>query len=234
MDKCKTIIQRHCVGIVIGMGAAVLVGLVIYVALAVIEARPASAQDNRIPVYSLAGIYRPAFEGAGIRMDSLLGSWCEKVHEPTSAGVYRVGCWARPGGVLDRADVDIDTMTVAEVDARVTAALASGREPAFITINPPYFHAGYAGRYAAAIHGLGTDQYSAATRACVQVQGQSPRSVGWNPARTRVVPFSIGTTGAAALTASSVQVGTVGVSLHAGNCDTSAIAQWTYSLPLAS
>ena len=232
MDKLKRIIQRHCVGIVIGVGAAVLVGLAIYAAWSIVGARPASAQDG-IPEYRFAGLYKSAFPGSGVATSALVGAFCEKVSEATPSGAYRVGCWTWADGHLDRADVEIDVQTDAEVDARITAALTSGREPTFVTLNPPYFQTGYAGRYAAAIHGLGIDQYPTATRACVQVQGQSPRSVGWNPARTRVVPFSIGTTGAAALTAGSVQVGTVGVSLHAGNCDTSAIAQWTYSLPLA-
>lgn len=208
--------------------AASLTLIAVIVALAV--AAQVSAQDPESD-YRLPGLYVAAFPEAGIAVSALRGDWCASVSEPTNTGGYLVRCWTLDpsDGFPATADRTIDTMTTAEVVALATAQ----DEPAFVAVNPPYLHAGYAGRYAATVHGLGASDHATATRACVQVQGEDVGGVAWDPARTRVVPFSIGDTRAAALTAGSVQVATVGVSLHAGACTTSALTSWTYSLPLA-
>lgn len=186
------------------------------------------AQDG-IARYRLGGVYQAAFAGAGMLTSALLGDYCAAVGPASSGGVFRAKCWTlgEAGEFREPYAVDIDTMTADEVDARI--ALAS--EPAFLAVNPPYLHAG---RYAATIHGLGADEYGTATRACVQVQGADVGNVAWNPARTRVVPFTIDDTRAATLAAASVQAATVSVSLHAGACSTLALNAWTYSLPLSA
>lgn len=211
-----------------------VISLVLIAALVAIGviASVTSAQGT-IDDYRLPGLYVPAFPGAGIATAALVGDFCASVQPPTSSGAYTVRCWTLdPDGLRDDADVEIDTMTDAEVDARIALASAQG-EPAFVAVAPPYLHAGYAGLYAAAIHGLDVGDYATATRACVVVQGTAAGDVAWNPSRTRVVPFAIDTGAAATLTNNAVNPATVGVSLHAGGCSTAALTSWTYSLPLA-
>lgn len=100
--------------------ALAALAVVILCASAGAAAAAALAQSD-VPEYGLPGLYVPAFPGAGVSTEALVGDYCASV-EPGEAGVYTLRCYADEHS--PQAPVSIDTATDAEIDARVAAETA--------------------------------------------------------------------------------------------------------------
>ena len=144
-----------------------LLGALAVVALcALAGAAGAALAQSEVPEYGLPGLYVPAYSGAGVSTEALVGDYCASV-EAGDDGVYTLRCYGDDHTA--QTPVSIDTATDAEIEAKVaTETAAIGQNTAAIAANKSAIDSHTADR---SVHGGGSGGGAS-------LSDQSPQALG--------------------------------------------------------